>query len=148
MCAQKTARADARFEFPERLAQEVAAHAHPDPRVVARGLDPIDVAHREHHRTLPGRDDEPFLARTRSRCLHIPLIHATALVVSVAREGRVNPWLFENHPMMDPPPPDGYMWSLPLLYLVFAIVIALLFLPTRWYAARRIGHRHGWMRYL
>ena len=80
--------------------------------------------------------------------LHIPLIHLAALVVSVAREGRVNPWLFANHPMMNPPPPPGYTWSLPLLYAVFAIVVALLFLPCRWYAARRVRHRHGWMRYL
>jgi uncharacterized membrane protein len=80
--------------------------------------------------------------------LHIPVIHAAALVVSVVREGRVNPWLFENHPMMSPPPPSGYVWSLPLLYLVFAIVIALLFLPCRWYANVRLRHRHAWMRYL
>ena len=80
--------------------------------------------------------------------LHIPVIHAAALVVSVVREGRVNPWLFANHPMMNPPPPPGYMWSLPLLYLVFAIVIALLFLPCRWYANARLRHRHAWMRFL
>jgi len=80
--------------------------------------------------------------------LHIPVIHAAALVVSVVREGRVNPWLFANHPMMNPPLPPGYMWSLPLLYLVFAIVIALLFLPCRWYANARLRHRHAWMRYL
>jgi uncharacterized membrane protein len=80
--------------------------------------------------------------------LHIPVIHAAALIVSVVREGRVNPWLFANHPMMNPPPPPGYMWSLPLLYLVFAIVIALLFLPCRWYANVRLRHRHAWMRYL
>jgi len=67
--------------------------------------------------------------------LHIPVIHAAALVVSLGREGRVNPWLFANHPMMNPPPPPGYMWSLPLLYLVFAIVIALLYLPCRWFGA-------------
>jgi hypothetical protein len=47
--------------------------------------------------------------------LHIPLIHAAALVVSLVREGRVNPWLFGNHPMMPPPVPNGYRWSLPLL---------------------------------
>jgi len=47
--------------------------------------------------------------------LHIPAIHAAALVVSWAREGRVNPWLFANHPMLPPPVPPGYMWSLPLL---------------------------------
>jgi uncharacterized membrane protein len=80
--------------------------------------------------------------------LHIPLIHAAAIVVSVAREGRVNPWLFENHPMMNPPPPAGYMWSLPLLYTVFAIVVALLFFPCRWYADARASRRHPWMRYL
>jgi uncharacterized membrane protein len=50
--------------------------------------------------------------------LHIPLIHALALIVSAIREGAVNPWLFTNHPMSNPPPPDGYTWSLPLLYLV------------------------------
>jgi uncharacterized membrane protein len=41
--------------------------------------------------------------------LHIPAIHVAALVVSVAREGRVNPWLFANHPMLPPPAPPGYM---------------------------------------
>jgi hypothetical protein len=80
--------------------------------------------------------------------LHIPLIHAAALVVSLAREGRVNAWLFENHPMMNPPPPAGYIWSLTLLYAVFAIVIALLFLPCRRYAAARASDRNPWMRYL
>jgi uncharacterized membrane protein len=66
--------------------------------------------------------------------LHIPLIHASALVVSLIRTGRVDPWLFGNHPMAPPPVPDGYRWSLPLLYLVFAIVVTLLYWPCRWYA--------------
>jgi uncharacterized membrane protein len=77
--------------------------------------------------------------------LHIPLIHAAALVVSLAREGRVNPWLFGNHPMMPPPVPNGYRWSLPLLYLVFAIVVAILYVACRWFAqwkARRRGASH------
>jgi len=74
--------------------------------------------------------------------LHIPLIHAAALVVSFVREGRVNPWLFGNHPMMPPPVPNGYRWSLPLLYLVFAAVVAMLYVACRWFAqwkARRQG---------
>ena len=54
--------------------------------------------------------------------LHIPAIHAAALVVLVMRERRVNPWVFANHPMLPPPVPPGYMWSLPLLYGLFAIV--------------------------
>ena len=66
--------------------------------------------------------------------LHIPVIHASALVVSLIREGRIDPWLFGNHPMAPPPVPDGYRWSLPLLYLVLAIVIALLYWPCKRYA--------------
>jgi len=80
--------------------------------------------------------------------LHIPLIHAAALVVSLIREGRVNPWLFANHPMMPGPVPPHYAWSLPLLYLVFAIVIAILYVPCAWFAKIKAGHAGGLVRYL
>jgi uncharacterized membrane protein len=80
--------------------------------------------------------------------LHIPLIHASAIVVSLVREGRVNPWLFGNHPMMPPPVPDGYMWSLSLLYLVFTIDIAILYVPCRWFARVRAQHPNTVLRYL
>ena len=80
--------------------------------------------------------------------LHIPLIHAAACLVSFAREGRVNPWLFANHPMMVPTAPAGYMWSLPLLYAVTIMCVALLYLPCRWFAVRRAARPESWMRYL
>jgi hypothetical protein len=66
--------------------------------------------------------------------LHIPLIHALAVLVSLIREGRVNSWLFANHPMGNPPPPEGYTWSLGLLYAVWAVAIIVLYLPCRWFA--------------
>lgn len=65
--------------------------------------------------------------------LHIPLIHALALVVSKIRMGVVSPWLFANHPMGNPPPPEGYVWSVPLLYLVWGVVILILYFPGRWF---------------
>jgi uncharacterized membrane protein len=80
--------------------------------------------------------------------LHIPLIHSAAVIVSIIREGHVNPWLFGNHPMMPPPVPDGYRWRLSLLYLVFGIVIAILYVPCRWFAQVKAEHRDGWIRYL
>ncbi|MDB4872364.1 MAG: hypothetical protein JWL97_3368 [Gemmatimonadales bacterium] len=80
--------------------------------------------------------------------LHIPAIHLAAVIVSLVREGRVNPWLFANHPMMNPPPPDGYMWSLSLLYAVFIVVIAVLYFPCRWYARRKAAAPAMWMRYI
>lgn len=80
--------------------------------------------------------------------LHIPLIHASAIVVSLVSEGRVDPWLLGNHPMMPPPVPNGYMWSLSLLYLVFAIDVAILYLPCRWFARIRAERPNGVLRYL
>ena len=80
--------------------------------------------------------------------LHIPLIHLAALVVSLIREGRVNPWLFENHPAMVGPAPDGYRWSLGLLYLVWAMVTVVLYFACRWYAEVKGRGRVGWLRYL
>lgn len=66
--------------------------------------------------------------------LHIPLIHSLAIIVSLLRTGSVSPWLFLNHPVMIPPAPANYIWSLGLLYLVYAIAIVLLYFPCQWYA--------------
>ena len=67
--------------------------------------------------------------------LHIPLIHLLAIFVCIFRMGSVSPWLFANHPVMVPPAPVGYVWSLGLLYLVWAITVAILYFPCRWFAA-------------
>ncbi len=69
--------------------------------------------------------------------LHIPLIHLAAIAISLIRTGAVTPWLFGNHPLEPPEPPDGYRWSLTLLYLVTAICVGLLYVACRWYAERR-----------
>ena len=57
-----------------------------------------------------------------------------AIVVSVVTLGAVSPWLFANHPMGNPPAPDGYTWSLGLLYLVWVAAVVLLYVPCRWFA--------------
>jgi uncharacterized membrane protein len=80
--------------------------------------------------------------------LHIPLIHALALVVSKVRLGFVSPWLFANHPMGNPEPPDGYVWSLPLLYLVWAITIVPLYFACRWFTALKLKRNDWWLKYL
>ncbi len=80
--------------------------------------------------------------------LHIPLIHALALVVSAIRLGAVTPWLFTNHPMANPPAPEGYTWSLGLLYLVWAIAVVLLYFPSRWYADLKARRTDWWLKYL
>lgn len=80
--------------------------------------------------------------------LHIPAIHLAAVLISGARYGKANPWLFGNHPMMSPPPPPGYTWPLWLLYAVFVVVIAVLYWPSRRYARRKATNPAGWMKYI
>jgi uncharacterized membrane protein len=80
--------------------------------------------------------------------LHIPLIHALALLVSRIRLGEVSPWLFANHPMGNPPPPEGYTWSLPLLYLVWAVAIVMLYYACRWFAGIKARRKDWWLGYL
>jgi uncharacterized membrane protein len=80
--------------------------------------------------------------------LHIPLVHLLAVGVSLARTGAVEPWLFHHHPMRVGPAPDGYQWSLWLLYLVTAIAVAILYLACRWYARVKRESRHPLLSYL
>lgn len=80
--------------------------------------------------------------------LHIPLIHALALVVSQIRLGAVSDWLFANHPMGAPPVPEGYAWSLATLYAVWAVAIVLLYLPCRWFADLKARRHDWWLKYL
>ena len=67
--------------------------------------------------------------------LHIPLIHLLAVFASIFRLGYVSPWLFVNHPVLVPPAPAGYVWSLGLLYLVWGIALVVIYFPCRWFAA-------------
>ncbi len=81
--------------------------------------------------------------------LHIPLIHLLAMVVSLLRTGSVSPWLFLNHPVMVPPAPAGYVWSLGLLYVVCAVAVVSLYFPCRWYAALKQRRKDiGFLSYL
>jgi len=80
--------------------------------------------------------------------LHIPVIHIAACIVSLMREGRVDPWLFGNFPVNPPEQPPGYMWSLGLLYLVWLICVIALYFPSRWYARVRATKRYPWLSYL
>ena len=79
--------------------------------------------------------------------LHIPLIHAVSLLVWYLRDGSTHADWFLSAPFVSTP--DGQRWPLPLLYLVFAVCVALLYVPCRWFA--RVKARGGggwWVRYI
>jgi uncharacterized membrane protein len=77
--------------------------------------------------------------------LHIPVIHMAALVVMYLREGTIHPEWYATAPFTSVP--ADHRWGLPLLYLVFVVVIAVLYMPCRWYSnAKARGIK--WLRYL
>ena len=78
--------------------------------------------------------------------LHIPLIHATALVIWFLRDGSTHAEWFATAPYVSVPP--EHQWGLPLLYLVFALVVAVLYPLCRYYARLKATHPQGWMRYV
>jgi uncharacterized membrane protein len=80
--------------------------------------------------------------------LHIPLIHLVAVLISLVRTPGDTGWLFTNHPMMPPEVPDGYRWSLGLLYGVTVVVVVILYFPCRWFAARKAEGIHPWLKFL
>ena len=80
--------------------------------------------------------------------LHIPLIHFAACLVSVCREGDIDPWLFANHPLAQSPPPDGYRWSLSLLYLVYGLCLFVLYFACRWFVRVKQENKAVWLSYL
>jgi RsiW-degrading membrane proteinase PrsW (M82 family) len=50
--------------------------------------------------------------------------------------------------MMSPDTPEGYTWKLSLLYAVFIVVVAVLYVPCRWYARKKATDSKPWMRYI
>jgi hypothetical protein len=78
--------------------------------------------------------------------LHIPAIHLAALAVTYLREGRFHPEWYASAPFTWVPPEQR--WGLPLLYLVFALIVAALYFACRWFAGVKAQHRQGWLRYL
>jgi len=63
--------------------------------------------------------------------LHIPLIHVTALAAWYLRDGTVHTEWFATAPFAQVP--RAQQWGLPLLYLVVAIDVALLYVACRWF---------------
>lgn len=77
--------------------------------------------------------------------LHIPAIHVAALVVTLVREGAMHPERYATAPYVMP---GDYKWGLPLLYLVFVVIVAMLYWPCRWFAGVKARRRESWLRFL
>jgi uncharacterized membrane protein len=78
--------------------------------------------------------------------LHIPLIHATALIAWYLRDATVHTNWFATAPYVQVP--ENQRWGLGLLYLVFAIDVAMLYPLCAWYARAKAERPRGWMRFI
>ena len=78
--------------------------------------------------------------------LHVFAIHTAALAVMLLREGTIHSEWYATAPFTSVTAP--HRWTLPLLYLVWAIVIAILYFACRWFAGLKDRRRDGWLRYI
>jgi uncharacterized membrane protein len=80
--------------------------------------------------------------------LHIPLIHLLAVAVCYVRYGQVH-WMFESPGLGEFPitKPPGWGYSLPIIYLVWAVVVLTLYPLCRWFAGLKRRRSDAWLSY-
>jgi uncharacterized membrane protein len=80
--------------------------------------------------------------------LHLPLIHLVAVVVCYARYGAAH-WMFESPSLGRFPftPPPGWGFSLPVVYLVWALVVLALYPLCGWFAELKQRRSDAWLSY-
>ncbi|HZM36932.1 MAG TPA: heparan-alpha-glucosaminide N-acetyltransferase domain-containing protein [Burkholderiales bacterium] len=76
---------------------------------------------------------------------HIFLLHAIAVLVAQAWFGEAA-WLFQGLPIISKP--DGYGFSLPVVYVVWLAAVAALYPICRWFAALKQRRGDWWLSYL
>jgi uncharacterized membrane protein len=81
--------------------------------------------------------------------LHFALIHLLAVVVCYVRYGSAH-WMFESPDLANYPftPPPGWGYSLPVVYLIWAFVVAAMYPLCRWFAALKQRRTDAWLTYL
>ena len=78
-------------------------------------------------------------------CAHIFVAHAVAVMLALVQGGELR-----RIPVVDDPAsiPDWYGVSLPGVYACWALVVALLYVPCRWFARLKATRRDWWLRYM
>lgn len=81
--------------------------------------------------------------------VHFPLIHLLALAVCYARYGAGH-WMFESPDLGHYPftPPPGWGFSLPAVYLTWALIVCAMYPLCRWYAALKARRNDAWLSYI
>jgi uncharacterized membrane protein len=79
--------------------------------------------------------------------LHIFLIHGLAVCLALSRYGRAD-FLFRSPVSAEQwNGPEGYGYDLPVVYLLWLLIVALLYLPCLWFSGVKRRHRDGRLSY-
>jgi uncharacterized membrane protein len=81
--------------------------------------------------------------------LHFALIHVLAVVTCYVRYGSAH-WMFESPDLAHYPftPPPGWGFTLPIVYLAWALVVTAMYPLCRWYAGLKQRRSDPWLSYL
>ena len=81
--------------------------------------------------------------------VHFPLIHLLALVTCYARYGTGH-WMFESPDLAHYPftAPPGWGFSLPIVYLIWALIVCAMYPLCHWYAALKARRSDPWLSYI
>lgn len=80
---------------------------------------------------------------------HFALIHLAAVVVAFVRNGP-GWWMFDSPELSRYPftPPPDWGYSLPVVYLIWVLVVAVMYGLCRWYAGVKARHTDWWWKYV
>ena len=81
--------------------------------------------------------------------LHFALIHLLAVITCWVGWGSPH-WMFQSPDLAHYPfsPPPGWGWQLPVVYLVWALVVLLMYPLSRWFAGVKARRTDAWLSYL
>lgn len=77
--------------------------------------------------------------------LHVPLIHTLAIIVAAAHGSNVSRFT-QSLFFAQPDPTWGF--GLPVVYLIWAAVVLLLYFPCRWFMRLKARRKDWWLSYL
>jgi hypothetical protein len=82
--------------------------------------------------------------------LHLIVIHALAIAFAYAQYGQAD-WMFKNVTVPSNsvlPYPQGYGYSLVMVYAIWFGVVFILYPACRWFASVKGRRREAWLSYL
>jgi uncharacterized membrane protein len=80
--------------------------------------------------------------------LHVPLLHGAAVAIGALTMGSAGASGFAHKILLSGPESGRFGFSLPVVYLAWALVVLTLYPACRWFAGVKARNRSAWLSYL